>query len=300
MANPGDQFPPGSDWIVRKLQDLQRQIDENASARSLAASQIGQGGLVVNNGGSITIQGTGSLNVGSGALNSAGSITAGTTITAGGALSGSSVTATSGDVTAAGNVTAGSNMSSPNVFGTSIFAANAGNVAGNITAPRTTLWARNSDGYIGNTLSSIRFKTNVTDSGIDPLAVLAFSVKHYQYIAELRKRDDPTFEFYVGPHYHVALEIGGIAEELHELGLWEFVIYEHEYVAIEDDRPQSEDLVMPELIERLVLDADGNPVPQSIHYELLALAVLVATQHVWAEHLKVRADTDRILEHLGI
>jgi hypothetical protein len=63
MVNPGDAFPPGEDWIVRQIADLQRQINANASARSLESSSIGAGGLTVNNGGSITITGGGSISV---------------------------------------------------------------------------------------------------------------------------------------------------------------------------------------------------------------------------------------------
>lgn len=359
MLSPGSitNSVPDPDEPLRLQRDVQRNAQEQASARSLQQSQIGAGGLLINNGGSLTIAGTGALNVGSGALNSAGSISAGTTITAAGAITGASVTATGAvtgatvvattsvtapsvtatgavsgasvgasgavtgasvtatgavngatvtaggvvngasfvasttinagtDITANGNLTANANATAQNIFGTSIFAANAGNVAGNITAARTSPWVRNSDGYIGNTLSSIRFKTDVVDTTIDPLAVLGISVKHYNYITEVRKRDDPTFADYVGPGYHVATEVGMIAEDLHAAGLWQFVVYQREYDADGN--------------EVLSLDAGGQPIPDSIHYTLWALAVLVATQHVWTEHLKVRADTDMILAHLGL
>lgn len=207
----------------------------------------------------------------------------------GGTVSGSTVTST-------GDVDAGGNLNGVNIYGTSIFAANAGNINGNITTSRTTVWARDSDGYLGNTLSSIRFKTDVVDTDIDPLAVLSIAVKHYSYIAEVRKRDDPTYEGYIGPKYHVALEVGMIAEDLHAAGLWQFVTYEHETVVQDDVQ-----------VEQLRLDVNGQPIPESIHYILWGMAVQVATQHVWTEHLKLvqaqiadRADIDRILTHLGI
>ena len=292
MVNAGDAFPAGEDYLVRRIKDVERRVSENASARSLAASQIGSGGLLINGGGSLTISGGGSLNVAGGALNSAGAISAGTTITAGttiaagGAITGASVAVTGAGTFGTDVTAAAGSVTGLNVLGTSIFAANAGNIAGNISATRTTTWARNSDGYIGNTLSSIRFKTDVVGTDIDPLAVLAMSVKHYRYIAELRTRDDKTYEGYVGPGYHVALEVGMIAEEMHAAGLWQFVVYERHF---DEDGA-----------EHLTLDANGQVIPQSIHYTLWGMAVLIATQHVWAEHLKVRADTDRILAHLGI
>lgn len=291
MLSPGSitNSVPDPDEAVRLQRDIQRTAQENASARSLQQSQIGAGGLLVNNGGSITVEGGGTITLPTGTLSAAN-------VTATAALSGATVTAGT-DVNAGGNVNAASgSVTGANVFGTSIFAANAGNIAGNITASRTTVWARNSDGYLGNTLSSIRFKTGVVDTDIDPLAVLNIGVKHYQYIAEVRKRDDPTYEEYVGPDYHVALEVGMIAEDLHAAGLWQFVAYERETV-LQDDV----------LVERLRLDSSGQPIPESIHYILWAMAVLVATQHVWAEHLKLaekqaadRIDIDRILAHLGI
>jgi hypothetical protein len=63
MTNPGRAMPRGDDWIVRQLKSLQDQINWNASARSLAASQIGSGGLSVTDGGSINVDGGGSINV---------------------------------------------------------------------------------------------------------------------------------------------------------------------------------------------------------------------------------------------
>jgi len=85
VINPGSlaaQMPAGEDWVSRALKEIRDTIRENAAARSLEASSIGAGGLTVTSGGSITITGSGSLNVASGGLNSAGSISAATTITA--------------------------------------------------------------------------------------------------------------------------------------------------------------------------------------------------------------------------
>lgn len=198
--------------------------------------------------------------------------------------------------------TLGVDSNTANLTGVSVFASNAGVVAGNISGTRTQIWARNSDGYIGNTLSSQVFKQDITDAVIDPVAVLSIGIKHYRYIAEVRRRDDPTYEFYVGPDYHVALEVGMIAEDLHAAGLWQFVVYKHEFVYIDDDGnetvPDADS--DPVLTERLVLDTHGRVIPQSIHYGLWAMAVHVATKHVWLEHLRVRADTDLILAHLDL
>lgn len=61
MANPGDQFPPGDDYLARQNKKLQRQIDENASARSLEAAQVGEGGIHITSGGSLTVDGGGTI-----------------------------------------------------------------------------------------------------------------------------------------------------------------------------------------------------------------------------------------------
>ena len=79
-------MPPRPGDVARKVRDIERLAREQASAKSGQAMQIGAGGITVTDGGSITIQGTGALHVGSGALDSAGSITAATDVTAGGTV----------------------------------------------------------------------------------------------------------------------------------------------------------------------------------------------------------------------
>lgn len=130
----------------------------------------------------------------------------------------------------------------------------------NITAGRVAAWLQNSDGRVGTATSSRRYKTAIEDAATDPMAILGVSVKYYQYKAEVAKRDDPNSEGYVGPDYHVAINIGMIAEDLHEAGLWEFVVYQRD----KDDN--------------LVLDENGAVIPDGIHYEIFGLAVLVAAQ----------------------
>jgi len=297
LANPGDAFPDGVDWIPRALKGLQRQIDANASSRSLAASQIGAGGVLISGGGSLTIEGTGSLNVGSGALNSAGSISAGTTITASGTVQGNSLRSTGnsqidGSETVNGNIAVGGSVTaSGGVRGTDLYSSNAAGY--NITGTRAGGWWETATGRAGTAVSSRHFKTHITDAKLRERApvILELSIKHYQYLAQLAKRDDPNSPDNVGPWYKVHTEVGLIAEDLHAAGLWEFVIYEREFAEIpwaEDDRPQSEEEFVSVLVERLVLDNDGEPIPRSIHYEMFALAGLAATQFVWSEVVKER------------
>ena len=56
-----DQRPPGDDWLVRRVTDLERQVRELQAGRRLEAATIGAGGLRVA-GGTITIE-DGSLTV---------------------------------------------------------------------------------------------------------------------------------------------------------------------------------------------------------------------------------------------
>lgn len=172
-------------------------------------------------------------------------------VSAAGSIFGGTVSATAGNVSASSDVTAGNN----------VYAPTSGVIAGNIPGTRLTLWVEVATGRIGNTSSSERFKMNIRESDIDPIKVLQIVPKYYQYISEVRKRDDPTYQFYVGPDYHVALEIGMIAEDLHAAGLWQFVVYDHD----EDGK--------------LSLDPMGEPIPNSIHYINWAIALQVVARY---------------------
>jgi hypothetical protein len=144
---------------------------------------------------------------------------------------------------------------SANVTGGNVFAQSVGT---NITATRVSVWGRTADGFLGTASSSERYKTNIVDALLSSperaKKILSIGVKHYNYIAELAKREE-------NPDYHVHLEVGAIAEDLHAAGLWEFVVYQRH----EDDS--------------LVLDENGEPVPDGIHYHLFSLAVLAVTQY---------------------
>lgn len=178
-----------------------------------------------------------------------------------------------------GNIFAGTQVSSPNVIGTNVFASNGPTTVH--TGPRVAAWLLNAGGLVG-TASSRRFKDNIVPAGIDPAAVLSIGVKEYQYKAELAKRA-------ADPGYHVATEVGMIAEDLHRAGLWQFVIYEYEPdpdfppVYTEPEFADDGSIVKEaELVDpgrtRTKLDAKGKAIPFSIHYELFALALLPVLQ----------------------
>ena len=239
-------FPSAEDDVVREQRDLARRQMENAAARTAEATTIGKGGITVKDGGSITVEAPGTIDLLGGAFSAA-------SLTASGTVQGASVTASGtvqgATVNSTGNVTASSDV------GASGYLRGAAGPAFNISTTRVASWLRSSDGLVATASSSRRFKTNICPSGVDPLAILQIEDVLYQYIVEVRKRDDPTSEEYVGPEYHVATEIGAIAEQLNELGLWHFVYF--------DRNPDG----------TLMLDADGEAIPSGIHYQMLVMGV---------------------------
>jgi hypothetical protein len=152
----------------------------------------------------------------------------------------------------------------------------------NITATRVAAWLQSADGRVGTATSSLQYKENIESAAMveRAQAILGIQIKHYNYINEIRKRDDPTFEEYVGPSYHVHQEVGMIAEELHAAGLWEFVIYQRDPV-YETRQDENGDDVQVIVGDTLHLDEDGNPVPDAIHYELFGMAALAAAQYLF-------------------
>lgn len=147
-----------------------------------------------------------------------------------------------------------------------------------ITYTRRGAWLGD-DGRLGYASSSASKKANIRDANIDPEAVLAIAPRLFNYRAELAKQAE-------NPDYHVATEFGAIAEELHELGLWQVVIYEWDVVQAVEQVVDDEG--------NLVLDDDGVPVtrpvgepkrvgeprPVGIHYEMLGLLAIEAAKHV--------------------
>jgi autotransporter adhesin len=212
----------------RKQRDLERQQREQAAGKTGQAMQVGAGGILITNGGSLTISGSGSLNVGSGALNSAGSISAGTTITAGGAisaggaLSGASLNVGGGGV--AGGAFSGttcsltSDLSAANVrLGGSGTIYSTYALSNPVVTAYVAAYINGPDGRFGATPSARRFKQNI---------------RHKQYTVEDAKRLSQLVVNYrlkeaVKAYGDDApVEVGVIAEELIKAGFPEFVIHD--------------------------------------------------------------------------
>jgi hypothetical protein len=185
-----------------------------------------------------------------------------------------------------------STLASANAFTTAGFTASGGisaadlyarNAPGfNITATRVAAWLQSSDGRLGTATSSELNKTNIRPVPLaDLIGILEIDVSYFEYIAEVRKRDDPSFEGYVGPEYHVATNIGSIAQRLHEAGLWQFVVYERapilqDVVITHEDGTQEEQAVA--VGDRLKVDENGEPIPLGVHDNLLAYALIPVVQ----------------------
>lgn len=181
--------------------------------------------------------------------------------------------AVTNNITAGGTITAGGSITTTGGY---IFTPLG--YAFDITYTRRGAWLGN-DGRLGYASSSAEKKANIRDAEIDPEAVLAIAPRLFNYRAELAKQAED-------PSYHVATEFGAIAEELHELGLWQVVIYEWDVLQrmepVLDDAGsvavdgQGDPVLQP------VGEAErvGEPRPVGIHYEMLGLLAIEAAKHV--------------------
>jgi len=153
----------------------------------------------------------------------------------------------------ASKITSGTITRSVSTSGSGRFGAAWNN---NIVTTRRSVWME-SDGTLGHTASSERYKAAIRRAELDPLAVLE-QLEVVYYVPKMTKAQ-------LKANGGESVEIGVIAERLAEAGLWEFVF----------------------------TDDEGRI--EGVHYELLSLAALVAVQHVWSEH-KALAERVQALE----
>lgn len=203
---------------------------------------------------------------------------------------------TTSTVTAAGAITASGNIASLGEVYSDLPLRSPGSRNYNVSTNYVAGWI-NSDGTIGTSQSSRRFKQDIEEATIDPKAVLGLQLFQFRYIDEVRKRDDPTHPNYEGPDYHVQVNLSVMAEDLHEAGLWQFVVYEREpitetrmetvlerVIVIDADGTEHPDVrevqrpVEHVVREELKLDEDGEPIPYSVHHILFGLMLLPVVQ----------------------
>jgi hypothetical protein len=140
-------------------------------------------------------------------------------------------------------ITTGEIVLNVNTVGSGRFGAAWNN---NIVSTRRTVWM-DANGQLGHTASSERYKTAIRRAELDPLTVL--EIVDVVYYAPRMTAEE--IEANGGKE---STEVGVIAEQLLQAGLWEFVFFDEEGKA------------------------------QGVHYDLLSLAAIVAIQHVWSEH----------------
>jgi len=144
-----------------------------------------------------------------------------------------------GDITAGGRITSNTGISSLPVYSNNL----------NTGPLYRAVYALSSDGQFGYVPSSIRFKMDVVDYEIDIAALRRLRVVTYRYIAAVENMGDDA-----------RTEVGLIAEEVHDLGMWWLVDY----------------------------DEDGSPF--GLKYERLAIVTLL-----WCQFLDARLDAAGLL-----
>lgn len=199
--NPGSAgfaMPPAEDDQVRKLRDVERTAREQAAARTLEASTIGKGGILVKDGGSITVEAPGTIDLQGGAF-SAATVTATTDITAGDTIQGAHVVATS-DMTTV-NLTASGPIYSPH------------GRANPVTSGYVGAWL-NVDGRLGATASSVFVKQDFEPGNTAALvdAMYHVALVRFRYIAAVEQFGDAAVS-----------ELGSIAQYFVTNGLGEYV-----------------------------------------------------------------------------
>lgn len=133
--------------------------------------------------------------------------------------------------------------------GLSLGQLNPGVYGRNITWTRRAVWIGD-NGELGYASSKRATKQNFEAPDWTVEQLMSVPILHYRYRAAVyRERAGGR---------HAAVEIGTIADDLHTLGLWEFVIYE-----------------------------DGKP--EGVHYELLGLAALWLAQEAMRRVLLLEA-----------
>lgn len=137
----------------------------------------------------------------------------------------------------------------------------------NITGTRVAAWWQTADGRGGTASSSEKYKTQISEADIDPRKILQAMPVWYRYkeaieYAEYRRSCPAPLKCW-NPEARAPQEVGMIAERLHELGLWAFVVYLRE-----DDGMT------------LKLDADGEAIPDGIHYPNWSVALQVVVRYL--------------------
>jgi hypothetical protein len=203
---------PDHDLALR-LTNLESNVAALNTRDVLQNASIGAGGITVNggkilitNGGSIEVDGTGVITLPTGTL-SASHVVGTTDVTAGGnVVAGGDVDATSGSVNT-NNV----NATNANLSGTvySTYMHNNPVVSGYVA-----VYVQGSDGRVGASPSALRFKQDIRPKHYSLAQLALIQVVNYRLIAAVAEHGDSA-----------AVEVGVVAEQLIEAGMPEFVAF---------------------------------------------------------------------------
>lgn len=236
-----EHTPTGIEWIKAKFRDYDSQLKSIKSAAGILSAVIGKGGVTVKDGGSIALEDGGGINIqGGGAIGMgpgskffvAGddtyvqilddSFSIGTISSSGGLVKPSMILMPDGFLAAISD-TQYAVFRVDATTGDAVVTSSTGRVhlpyqnTGDSANTRILF-----DGTILMVTSSLRYKQDVEDADIDPAAVLKMRRRTWRQKSDVEADPDTTVRY-----------IGFIAEELHELGLTQFVEYD------DQDRPNA-------------------------------------------------------------
>lgn len=150
-------------------------------------------------------------------------------------------------VSATGDVTASAALRGQNLYATQA-------PGFNITGNRVAAWLETATGRLGTASSSRRYKQDEAPATINPAAVLGIEPKRFRYIEQVEELGDDA-----------AVEFGFIAEDLHDAGLFPWVVYR---------------------------EVDGEIVPDGVNYSMLAVAqqIVLRAHQTQIDALTARLD----------
>lgn len=212
-------FGPGID-LPKRLKKLEDAVQALSTRDILQNASIGNGGITVNggqihvtNGGSIVVDGSGTITLPTGAFSSGSVTTNALTVNGNSNTTGTATVGTlsaTGGVSASGNVSAGGSGNFPS-------GVNSTGVYNNLLTSSYRVQYVWSGGDMGYVPSSRRFKQDITTAPDIKSAMLAMRVVTFRYMAAVHELGDAA-----------AVEWGVIAEELDALGLRWAVDYDAE------------------------------------------------------------------------
>lgn len=195
----GTNLGPDMD-LAKRLSDMERAIMDLQTRDVLQNASIGENGLLVYGGGSITVQdggsiivlGGGSISLPSGTLSAGGLSISGNgsvsgTLTAG-AFSGGSL-GVSGSVSAGGSVSASGNVSASGQVISAGIVNSPGTKANTVTVGYSAVYI-DSSGNMGGNTSSRRYKTNIGPAVYDLDAFLGLQAYQFQRKTDVLEMGD--------------------------------------------------------------------------------------------------------------